>query len=359
VKRLLFLPLLLILLAGAFYFTKTKTDVNSAYTDELLVPEVVLNMAPKRKFMTSIDIDYLRSLTFDSNAPAVEEELANGGNYKKYIVSYESVGNTIYGLLTIPTEDPPEGGFPAIVFNHGYIPASQYKTTERYVSYVDNLARNGFVVFKIDLRGHGNSEGIPNGSYFSNGYTVDAINALKSLQKLDNVNPDRIGMWGHSMAGNLILRAMLITDEIKASVIWSGAVYSYEDFAQYRLYDNSYVPRKVSEEEERRRYDVSSEIMEEVRKLRENPEEIDFDNEFWTNISLTANIDYLKGPISLHHAVNDPVVNVGYARDLADVLAQRGKDYEIFEYDGGGHNLDSPYFETAMQRTVEFFKKNL
>jgi len=298
VKRLLFLPLLLILLAGVFYFTKTKTDVNSAYTDEFLVPEVVLNIAPKRKFMTSIDIDYLRSLTFDSNAPVIEEELANGGNYKKYIVSYESMGNTIYGLLTIPTEDPPEGGFPAIVFNHGYIPSGQYKTTERYVAYVDNLARNGFVVFKIDLRGHGNSEGIPNGSYFSNGYTVDAINALKSLQKLDNVDSDRIGMWGHSMAGNLIMRAMLITDEIKASVIWSGAVYSYEDFAQYRLHDDSYVPRKVSEEEERRRYDVSSEIMEEVRKLRENPEEIDFDNEFWTNIALTANIDYLKGPIS-------------------------------------------------------------
>ena len=358
-KKLLFLLLLLILLVGALYLTKTETNVSSAYTDELLAPEVVLNIAPKKKFITSIDIDYLRSLDYVSGAPVIEEELEPGVNYKRYVASYESMGNTIYGLLTIPNEDPPEGGSPAIVFNHGYVPPHQYETTERYVAYVDNLARNGFVVFKIDLRGHGDSEGTPNGSYFSNGYTVDAVNALKSLQGLGNVNKDRIGMWGHSMAGNLVMRAMLVTDEIKAAVIWSGAVYSYEDFAEYRLSDNSYVRREVSEEEQQRRYNVSSEVMEEVGKLRENPEEIDFNNEFWTNISITKNIDYLENPVSLHHAVNDPVVNVGYARDLADVLAQNGKDFEIFEYDGGGHNIDSPYFETAMQRTVEFFKKSL
>ena len=33
-----------------------------------------------------------------------------------------SEGNKIYGLLTVPFGDPPEGGFKAIVFNHGYIP---------------------------------------------------------------------------------------------------------------------------------------------------------------------------------------------------------------------------------------------
>jgi dipeptidyl aminopeptidase/acylaminoacyl peptidase len=301
----------------------------------------------------------LRTLEFDSNKAQIQEELPAGSNYKRYIAQYESMGNTIYGLLTVPNEDPPEGGFPAIVFNHGYIPPQQYRTTERYVAYVDNLARNGFVVFKIDMRGHGDSEGTPNGSYFSNGYAVDAINALKSLQKLDNVNPDRIGMWGHSMAGNLIMRAMLVTDEIKAGVIWSGAVYSYEDFGKYGLSDSSYVRRELTEDERKRRYDDSSVVMEEVRKLREDPENVDFSSEFWTNISLTANIDYLDAPVQLHHALNDEVVNVGYMRDMATVLEENEKVYETYEYEGGGHNIESPYFEQAMQRTVEFFEENL
>ncbi len=95
--------------------------------------------------------------------------MPSGSNYKRYIASYISDGNKIFGLLTIPNAASTYERVPAIVFNHGYIPPKQYKTTEKYVSYVDYLARSGFVVFKIDFRGHGNSEGIAGGSYFSNG----------------------------------------------------------------------------------------------------------------------------------------------------------------------------------------------
>jgi len=176
------------------------------------------------------------------SAITIEQPLESGANYARYIASYVSEGNKIYGLLTVPFGDPPEGGFKAIVFNHGYIPPDQYVTTERYVAYVDALARAGFVVFKIDLRGFGNSEGEPEGSYFSPAYTIDAIGALKSLQTLDYVDPDGIGMWGHSMAGNLVLRAMLIEPAIRAGVIWAGAVYSYDDFSRYSITDASYNP---------------------------------------------------------------------------------------------------------------------
>jgi fermentation-respiration switch protein FrsA (DUF1100 family) len=41
------------------------------------------------------------------------------------------------------------------------------------------------------------------------------------------------------------------------------------------------------------------------------------------------------------------------------VLQANDKPYEFYVYDGGGHNINSPYFEQAMQRTVEFFKKHL
>src|SRR5690606_42047954 len=84
-----------------------------------------------------------------------------------------SEGNKIYGLHTVPFGEVPEGGFKAIVFNHGYIPPQYYQTTERYVAYVGTLASHGFVVFKIDLRGHGNSEGEPTGSYYSPAYTIE------------------------------------------------------------------------------------------------------------------------------------------------------------------------------------------
>ncbi len=49
----------------------------------------------------------------------------------------------------------PDNGRPAIIFNHGYIPPEVYRTTERYVAYQDGFARNGYVTFKSDYRGHG------------------------------------------------------------------------------------------------------------------------------------------------------------------------------------------------------------
>jgi dipeptidyl aminopeptidase/acylaminoacyl peptidase len=222
---------------------------------------------------------------------------------------------------------------------------------------VDYLARNGFVVLKIDMRGHGKSEGVATGTYFSNAYNLDVLNALQALKNDKRVNPERIGLWGHSMSGNLVLRSLLISNEFKAGVIWAGAVYSYQDFAKYGISDSSFVRRPA----------MSKEVLEspdrekspEVSKIRENPSEINFESEFWREISLTKNLEYLKAPIQIHHAVNDETVNIGYSRDLSRELEKSGKSFEFYEYPGGGHNLNSPYFEQAMQRTVEFFRNNL
>lgn len=300
-----------------------------------------------------ITIEYLQNLEITGSEITFEEELERRSNYRQFLVSYLSDGNKIYGLLTIPSQEPPEGGFKAIVFNHGYIPPAAYRTTERYIAYVDYLARNGFVVFKIDYRGHGASEGEPTGSYFSSGYTIDAIAALKSLQTMEIIDPQGIGMWGHSMAGNLVLRAMLIEPDIKAGVIWAGAVYSYDDFVKYGIDDNSYRPPATPEIQStatpRRR---SQEIFEAYGRP-------DRQAAYWKAVSLTENIALLNRPLQLHHAEDDSVVNFGYSFDLAVALQENFKLYEFYNYEGGGHNLISPYFEQAMQRTVDFFRNNL
>jgi len=300
-----------------------------------------------------ITLEYLRNLEITGSEITIEEKLADRSNYHQYLASYVSEGNRIYGLLTVPFGEPPQGGFKAIVFNHGYIPPTVYRTAERYVAYVDYLARSGFVVFKIDYRGNGQSEGEPTGSYFSPGYTIDAIAALKSLQHMDIIDPQGIGMWGHSMAGNLVLRAMEMEPDIQAGVIWAGAVYSYDDFSNYGINDTSYRPPPTQEgggESGGRRR--SQQIFETYGRP-------DTTVDYWKAVSLTENIEYLTAPLQIHHAQDDPVVNIGYSIDLAAVLEAHGKEYEFYTYEGGGHNLISPYFGQAMQRTVAFFKEHL
>jgi dipeptidyl aminopeptidase/acylaminoacyl peptidase len=308
-------------------------------------------------YQSPISIPYLRTIKFESNGLTIEQKLNDGGTYERFIVSYTSEGNKIYALLTVPKGEMPEGGFQAIVFNHGYIPPKQYSTQSNYVSYVDYLARNGFVVLKIDFRGNGQSEGIASGSYFSSSYTKDAISALKSLQKFEKVNPEKIGFWGHSMSGNLVLRSMLINKEIKAGVIWAGAVYSYADFAKYRIQDNSYSP--IQTQPGTLINDPNRDTSQNTSKLRENYQETDFNNQYWSEVSLTKNIKYLEMPLQIHHAINDSVVNIGYSRDLAKILKENNKNFEFYEYDYGNHNIEGGSFNQAMDRTVKFFKNNL
>ena len=299
-----------------------------------------------------LTIRYLRELEIEGSEITFHERLANGPGYRRDLVSYQSEGNRIYGLLTVPLEDPPAGGFKAVVFNHGYIPPAQYRTTERYEAYVNYLARSGLVIFKIDYRGHGRSEGRPSGSYFSPGYTIDAVAALKSLQTLDYVDPQGIGMWGHSMAGNLVLRAMLIEPEIQAGVIWSGAVYSYEDFVQLGISDFSYRPPPTPE-------DGGEDYRRRSREIIDTYGRPDLSSAYWKEVALTEHLEHLSSPLQIHHAENDPVVNIAYSVGLAAALQEQGKRYEFYRYEGGEHNLISPYFDQAMLRTVEFFREHL
>ncbi|MBI3443076.1 alpha/beta hydrolase [Candidatus Woesebacteria bacterium] len=134
--------------------------------------------------LNPLSIEAMRKRTYPGSDMVIEQTLPDGSNYHRYLAWYQSDGLKIYGLLTIPNDDRSEAGFPAIIFNHGYIPPSEYKSSERYVAYVDAFARNGYIVFKPDYRGHGNSEGQPEGAYYSAAYTTDVLNALSSIKRL-------------------------------------------------------------------------------------------------------------------------------------------------------------------------------
>jgi len=176
----------------------------------------------------------MRQQTYPGSEITIEETLQPGANYDRYIVSYLSEGFRIYALLTVPRGRVPENGWPVILFNHGYIPPEQYRTTERYVAYVDAIARQGYIVLRSDYRGHGNSEGEAATGYASAAYTIDVLNAVASIKRFPEADPERIGMWGHSMGGGITLRIMVTTSDVKAGVIWAGTVASFPELFKRR-----------------------------------------------------------------------------------------------------------------------------
>lgn len=293
-------------------------------------------------------IPYLRSRNYQSKLGSLDQ-ISSNANYTLYLTGYDSDGLKVNGLLTIPAGKSPPSGWPAIVFVHGYIAPASYQTLGNYTDYVDYLSRHGFVVFKIDLRGHGDSEGSAGGGYYGSDYIVDTLNARAALEKADFVNPDGIGLWGHSMAGNVVLRSMVARTTIPAVVIWAGAVYTYEDQRKYGINDNSYRPPVSG-------FSIARSRRQELFDKVGSPSA---ESPFWKQVAPTNFLNDLKGAIQLNHAVDDDVVNIGYSRDLNSLLDKTRVPHELNEYPGGGHNISGASFDLAMQNTVEFFKKYL
>jgi len=76
-------------------------------------------------------------------------------------------------------------------------------------------------------------------------------------------------------------------------------------------------------------------------------------------VAPTSYLNDLKGAIEINHAEDDTVVNIGYSRDLMALLDKTKVPHEFYTYPTGGHNIEGSSFSSAMQRTVEFFKKYL
>ncbi len=294
-----------------------------------------------------MSIQALRQMAFPGSEITIEQTLEPGDNYSRYYASYLSEGLKIYALLTVPDGEPPAGGWPAIVFNHGYIPPAQYRTTERYIAYVDFLARHGYIVFRIDYRGHDRSEGVASGAYGNPGYAIDVLNAVAALKSYPLADPQRIGMWGHSMGGYLTLRAMVVSPDVKAGVIWAGVVASYPDLLTRWRRSSSSVPTPVPGGGRSWR----SGWIEQYGTPEENPQ-------FWASVSANTFLGDLSGPLQLHHGTQDESVPLEFSETLYQQIQQAGKIGELYVYEGDNHNL-SGYFSQAMLRTIEFYDQYL
>ena len=105
-------------------------------------------------------------------------------------------GTPMSGLLYLPPNATPQSRAPGILAVHGYI-----NSRETQDGFAIAFARAGYVVLALDQTGHGYS----GGSVRANGY--GGPDGLKYLRGLDMVDPDNIGLEGHSMGGWAVLSA--------------------------------------------------------------------------------------------------------------------------------------------------------
>ena len=114
-------------------------------------------------------------------------------------------GHSLAGTLTLPSDTSlaRNGKFPAVVLVSGS--GAQNRDEEilghrPFAVIADAFARKGVAVLRYDDRGTGRSKGSFGGSDTFD-FATDADAASESLKKVAEIDPDRIGILGHSEGG--------------------------------------------------------------------------------------------------------------------------------------------------------------
>jgi pimeloyl-ACP methyl ester carboxylesterase len=128
---------------------------------------------------------------------------------------------TLAGTLTIPNGVGPA---PAVVLISGSGPQDRNEEIfghKPFLVIADYLTRRGVVVLRFDDRGVGGSGGDP-AAATSEDFATDVLAAVDYVRSRPEVDPDRVGLVGHSEGGLIAPMATGASDDVAFLVLLAG-----------------------------------------------------------------------------------------------------------------------------------------
>jgi len=129
-------------------------------------------------------------------------------------IVFQSKGLHCHGWLYVPEILDEEQRLPAIVMAHGFAGVKEMGLAEVAKLFTEA----GFVTLVFDYRYWGESEGEPRNQIFAHDMVEDYRNAVTWLSYRPEVDADRIGVWGTSYSGGLVLYVGTFDKRVKAIV---------------------------------------------------------------------------------------------------------------------------------------------
>ncbi len=248
----------------------------------------------------------------------------------------------ISGVLNVPTEGPPRGGWPAVVLAHGYIDPAIYVRGQGMTRERGFLAERGFVALHVDYRNHAESTDDPRiETAVRLGYSADVVAAARALADSRDVrvDADRIALFGRSMGGGVMLKALAAEPGLFAAGTGWASVSSLEaeNFVQFQRPDAPVAELRASYPG---RHGLPGE-----------------DPEFWRGVSSRPAFDQITEPVLLVHGRFDDTCPPEWARASQRALTAAGVDSTLEWYDDG--HAFGPAFVAAMDRTVRFLRARM
>jgi fermentation-respiration switch protein FrsA (DUF1100 family) len=128
-------------------------------------------------------------------------------------VKFKSGGINCLGDLYTPEGHRAGSRGPALVIGHGFS-----MVREALVEEAGYFQRAGYLTLAIDYRTFGDSEGEPRGQLFPLNESEDYRNAISYLETREEVDPSRIGIWGTSFGGAMVIYTGAVDRRAKAVV---------------------------------------------------------------------------------------------------------------------------------------------
>ena len=241
-------------------------------------------------------------------------------------------GQTLHYRMFEPVNKVAGKRYPVVVGVYGG-PGAQRVTNSWSPKdlYFQYLVQNGFIVFQLDNRGsenRGKAFEDPIYKKLAGVELADQVTGVEYLRTLDYVDPNKIGIYGHSYGGYMAIMAMLRAGDYFAAGV-SGAPVT-----DWRLYDTHYTERYLG-----------------------HPK----DNAVgYEQSSVFPYVQGLKGKLLIYHGMADDNVLFTHSTKVFGALQQEGKLFEVMTYPGSKHAMFGQPVQTHLHKTItEFFERTL
>jgi dipeptidyl-peptidase 4 len=247
------------------------------------------------------------------------------------IVNFKtSDGTLLYARLIKPANFRAGEKYPAVVMIYGGPGAQSVNNAWSGATWDQVLAARGFVIWQVDNRGSaGRGHAFETPIYHRMGKVelADQLEGIQHLISLGFVDPKRVGMYGWSYGGYMTLYSLLNAPEVFRAGIAGAPV------TNWRNYDTIYTERYLG-------------------LPAENP----------GGYEASSAVEYaakLQATLLMVHNIEDDNVLFQNTMQMVDAFERAGKLFDMVIYPQKSHGVGGPVRRQLLEKTTEFFEKNL
>jgi hypothetical protein len=141
-------------------------------------------------------------------------------------ITFQSGEFTLVGDLRTPAGTGP---FPVVLFVHGDAPMANRTMFGVYLPIMERMLKVGYAVFSWDNPGAGESTGTTQRYRITQQQAQIVLDAIELVKSHPDIDPDRIGLWGVSMAGWVMPRVLMVSDDVAFMICQSCGSMSGQD----------------------------------------------------------------------------------------------------------------------------------